>query len=150
MFHSFYNTPTNMIQSQYPFSLHHQPFFSSSPSPHTLRGPRLSVDTLGAQIAPGTLSPTPFKISGERWKHICPLRETGSSASQNVVSADLVGVIHLSGVRVFTCISVKAGRRSNTSDHSSVIKKGKQNLPAAYLSREMKLVSSCSTWEQAS
>lgn len=123
-------------------------FFCSSPSLHTPPGPRLAVDIAGAQITPGTLSPTPFKISGERWKHVCPLSERGSAASQNIVSADLVGVIRLSGVRVFTCISIKAGRRSNASDHSIAIKEGKQNLPAAYLSQEAKRVSSCSTQEQ--
>lgn len=123
-------------------------FFCSSPQLHTPCGPRPAVDIPVAQITPGTVSLTPFKISGERWKHVCPLSETGSSASQNIVSADLVGVIHLSGVRVFTCIGIKAGRRSNTSDHSVVIQEGKRNLPAAYLSQEMKWVSSCSTQEQ--
>lgn len=113
-------------------------FSCSSPSLHAPPGPRLAVDIAGAQITPGTLSPTPFKISGERWKHVCPLSERGSAASQNIVSADLVGVIRLSGVRVFTCISIKAGRRSNASDHSVVIKEGKRNLPAAYLSQEAK------------
>jgi len=66
------------------------------------------------------------------------LNETGSSASQNIVSTDLLGVIHLSEMHVFTCIIAKAGGRSDASDHNVVIKEGKQNLPAAYLSQMMK------------
>lgn len=122
-------------------------FFCSSPSLRTPCGLQLSVNIPGAQITPGALSPTAFKISVERWKHVCPLW-TGSSASQNIASVELVGVIHLSGVRVFTCIVIKSGRRSNASDHRTVLKEGKWDLPAAYLSQEMKRVSSCSTQEQ--
>lgn len=100
--------------------------------------PGVSADITGAQITPGTLSLNPFKVSGDRWKHLCLLNETGSSASQNIVSTDLLGVIHLSEMHVFTCIVTKASRRSDASDHSVVIKEGKQNLPAADLSQEMK------------
>ena len=145
MFHRFYNIPTNTIKSWYPCSLHWGLFFCSSLQLHIQCGPQLTVNILGAQITPGTLSLNPFKISGERWKHVCPLNERGSSASQNIVCADLVGVIHLSGKQVFTCISIKAGRRSNASDHSIAIREAKRNLPAAYLSQEIKRVISCST-----
>lgn len=114
-------------------------------TPHVALGSLLTSQVLRSHLGP---SPRPLSRFLGRDKNVCPLSETGSSASQNIASVDLVGVIHLSGVHVFTCISIKAGRRSNASDHIIVIKKGKWNLPAAYLSQEMKRMSSCSTQEQ--
>lgn len=113
------------------------------------------------RAAPGLLSTSPMlrshlgpshrplsRFLGKRRKRVCPLSERGSSASQNIACAELVRVICLSGVRVFTCIGIKAGRRSNASDRGVAIREGKWNLPAAHGSQEMKRVSSCSTQEQ--
>ncbi|KAK4827352.1 hypothetical protein QYF61_017277, partial [Mycteria americana] len=73
--------------------------------------------------APGSLSPSPVLRS-----HLDPLPDPFQ---------DFWGEMK-TRVRVFTCTGIKAGRRSSTSDHSVVIKEGKRNLPAAYLSQEMK------------
>lgn len=149
MIPSFYNTPTNMIKSWYPCSLQRLPFlllfpFTAHPvwPPALCQHPRCSDHTWDPLT-------DPFQdFCGKMKTHLSLVCETGSSASQNIVSVELVGVIPLSGVHVFTCIIIKSGRRSNASDHRTVLKEGKWNLPAAYLSQEMKRVSSCSTQGQ--
>lgn len=118
-------------------------FFPPLPSKHTPHAaPRLAVSIPGAQITPGTLSPTPFKISGERWKHF--ERKGKFSKSKQRLWLGLSVCL----VRVCTCAFRHAGGRNSASHRGAGMKDGKRNLPEALLSQEMKGVSSCSAQEQ--
>lgn len=143
MFYSFYKTPTNAIKSWYPCSLHWQSFFLLLPlSAHPTQPPAHCRHSWCSDHTWDPLT-NPFQDFWGEMKTLWVKQEV-----QQVKTLSLVGVIRLSGVRVFTCAGIQAGRRSNASDRGGVIKGGKRNLPAALLSQEMKRVSSCSTQEQ--
>lgn len=77
MFYSFYKTPTNVIKSRYPCSLHWQSFFFFSSSPSSLS----AFLVLRSHLGPSRLPLSRFLGRDEN-----TLSETGSSASQNIVS----------------------------------------------------------------